>query len=77
MNYKEGFDRLSVVASVVAGLLTLFGFLTENDWMPPTKGEGMLLLALSAIVGIAVWGVTRVIGWIVRGFIQQRREPPA
>jgi uncharacterized membrane protein len=78
MNLKEGFDRLSLVASVAAAVLSLVLVLIENDWRPPaSKGEGTLLLGLCALAGVGVWYLTRVVGWVVRGFIQQRREPPA
>ena len=78
MNWKEGFDRLSMVVSVAVFGITLWAFLYENDWLPPaSKSEGLLVLAICAVAGVAAWYLTRVAGWIVRGFTQQRREPPA
>lgn len=78
MNWKEGFDRLSLVLSVAVFGISLWLVLYENDWRPPaSKGEGVLVVAICAAAGVAAWYLTRVAGWIVRGFIQQRREPPA
>lgn len=78
MNWKEGFDRLSLVLSVAVFGFSLWLVFYENDWRPPaSKGEGVLVVALCAVAGVVAWYLTRVVGWIVRGFIQQRREPPA
>lgn len=77
MNYKAGFDRLSLALGVLAVPLTFWLILEDTNWVAPTKNEGFLWIGLSLLAGLGVWLVTRAVFWIVSGFTQPRREPPA
>ena len=77
MNYKAGFDRLSIVLAVLSAPI-IFWLIAEGR--APKYGEVKLSLVLLIGIGVAVWFATRVILWVVRGFLeptQPHREPPA
>ena len=77
MNYKRGFDRLSLALALLAVPFTFWLILEDTNWIAPTKGEGMIWIGLSLLAGLGVWLLTRGVYWIVSGFIQPHREPPA
>lgn len=77
MNFKEGFDRLSLALGVLAVPLTFWLILEDTNWIAPSKGQGVLYFGLSILGGVGVWLVTQGIAWVVRGFTPPRREPPA
>lgn len=77
MSYKRGFDRLSLLLTVLSVPVAFWVLMEMNSWRGPQPGEAKLLLISLALIAASVWGVTRLIAWVVAGFIQPHREPPA
>jgi flagellar biogenesis protein FliO len=77
MNFKAGFDRLSLLLTVLSVPIAFWILMEMNNWRGPQPGEARYLLLLLAVIAVSVWGVTRLVGWVVRGFTQPHREPPA
>ena len=74
----RGFARLKLVASVTAGVATLFWAARIDraagvSWSGSEGGsEGLFALGFAIGVGVFTWGVVRIIQWIVDGFCQPK-----
>ena len=71
---REGFRRLALVLGCIVGVpLVLFGAASViNSLFVDIHSEdkllGVILLVGGFILGLMVWGIVRLIGWVVVGF---------
>jgi len=76
---SEGFRRLAVVAGIVAALFMIGGWV--NNMVKAGDAAALhepvmwaIPILASLLTGVAAWGVVRLLGWVVAGFIERR--PP-
>lgn len=70
MAAKEGFKRLSIAAAIVTSVvvfLSLFMFMLFTQRGPRVD---LLIVAgaASLVCGLLVWGLIRLVAWVVAGF---------
>jgi hypothetical protein len=66
MNLSKGINRLSIAAGIVG--IAIFAYLPgrSDPWY-----SVLIVLALGFLI---FWGVVRLIGWIIKGFMSKQAE---
>ncbi len=71
--FDEGFRRLALAAGIILGVIgTVVGIIIV-DQIDDRLSAILIVAGFSAFPFLAGWGVIRIIGWIVAGFVSGPR----
>jgi hypothetical protein len=65
----RGLHRLGVLLGAAASVLLTFAMLGDSGLNPINNGDAVLaIILISAFLGVAIYGLVMVIGWVIGGF---------
>jgi hypothetical protein len=66
---SPGFHRLGVVVGAAASVLLALAMLGNSGVNPINNGGVVLgLVLISALLGVAIYGLVMVVSWVISGF---------